>query len=341
MAEAGVLVRNGAALEAAARIRVMVVDKTGTLTEGRPSVAAIIPAPGWDELGVLRLAAGAEALSEHPLAGAVLAGARVRNVVVPPADALEAVAGSGLRATIEGRHVRVGNADFLAGAGVDLHPLGASANAAAAAGHTLLYVAVEGALAGAIAVSDSLKPAAKPAVAALQALGIEVVLVTGDEERAARAVARALGIERVLASVLPGDKAQRVRELQAAGTIVGMAGDGINDAPALAQADVGFAIGSGTDVAIEAADVVLVGGRLGALPAAVRASRATLRNIKQNLLGAFLYNVLAIAVASGMLVPLLGPGWFLTPLVAGAAMALSSITVVTNALRLRQLPLAG
>jgi Cu+-exporting ATPase len=191
-----------------------------------------------------------------------------------------------------------------------------------------------------VGVADTVKPEAANVVADLRALGLEVVMITGDDARAAQAVAREVGITRVLAQVLPGDKAERIRELQAGGAVVGMVGDGINDAPALAQADVGFAIGSGTDVAIEAADVTLLGGRLDALPAAIRISRATLRNIKQNLAGAFAYNLVAVVIATGVLVPLLGPGWFLSPLIAGGAMSASSITVVGNALRLRRAPLA-
>jgi Cu+-exporting ATPase len=340
MAESGILVRSGQALETAAQIRVMVLDKTGTLTHGRPRLTDAVPAPGWAVEEALRLAAGAEALSEHPLATAVVSGARERGLDPPPAGHLEAVAGQGARAEVEGRRVVVGSRAFLQAEGIATTPLEAAADGLAAQGRTLVYLAVDGALAGVLGVADSTRPEAKLAVARLKALGIEPVMITGDDRRAAHAVARELGIARVEAQVLPGDKAARVRELQAGGVVVGMVGDGINDAPALAQADVGFAIGSGTDVAIEAADVILVGGRLQALPAAVRASRATLRNIRQNLLGAFLYNSIAVVIATGALVPILGPSWILTPLLAGAAMSMSSLTVVTNALRLRRVRLS-
>jgi Cu+-exporting ATPase len=244
-------------------------------------------------------------------------------------------------ATVTGRRVLVGSRALLEAEGVATEVLETDAACLAARGRTLLYVAVDGALAGLLAVADTVKPEAREVVARLRSLGMDVVMLTGDERRAAEAVAREVGIDRVLAQVLPGDKAATVRELQAGGAVVGMVGDGINDAPALAQADVGFAMGSGTDVAIEAADVLVVGGRLRALPAAILASRATLRNIRQNLAGAFAYNVLAVGIATGVLVPVLGPGWFLSPLIAGAAMSLSSITVVGNALRLKRLPVAG
>ncbi len=337
LAEAGVLVRDGQALETAARLRTIVFDKTGTLTRGRPTVAAIAPSGEWTERELLRVAAGVEALSEHPLAAAVVAAATARGISPAPAHAFEAVAGRGVRAAVEGREVRIGSSAFLVESGIavgddpGLHVPGA----------TRLAIAVDGAYAGGIAVADEVRPDAGQAIAALRRLGVEPVLMTGDAEPTARAVAAAVGIDRVLAHVLPGDKAARIRELQAGGAAVGMVGDGINDAPALAQADVGFALGSGTDVAIEAADVTLVGGRLASLPAAVRASRATLRNIGQNLFGAFVYNVVAILIATGAFVPLLGPRWLLSPIVAGAAMALSSVTVVANALRLRRAPLGG
>jgi Cu+-exporting ATPase len=339
MAEAGILVRSGEALETSARIDVMVFDKTGTLTVGRPELVDVVPAPGRDANELLRLAASAESLSEHPLATAIVKGARERGIAAVPADDLEAVAGRGVRASLLGRALRVGSRSFLEAEGIATSALAEAAAKHSAEGKTLAYVAEAGALVGLLTVADSVREQARGAVAQLFAMGIDVVMLTGDEPASAEAVARSVGIQRVLARVLPGDKAARVRELQAQGRVVGMVGDGINDAPALAQADVGFAIGSGTDVAIEAADVTLVGGRLEALPVAVRASRATLRNIRQNLAGAFVYNVVAVAVATGALVPFLGPGWFLSPLIAGAAMSMSSITVVTNALRLARLSL--
>lgn len=339
MAESGILVRNAEALETAARIQVMVLDKTGTLTHGRPALTDVVTAPGYDEREVLRRAAAVEALSEHPLALAIVRGAEERGSDVPGAEAFEAVPGRGAWAKVQGRVVRVGSRRFLEEEGISLGELDQRAAILAQEGRTCVWVAEEREVMGLLAVADAVKDDAKAVVSALGRLGVDVVMLTGDEGQAAARVAHEVGIKRVLAQVLPGDKATRVGELQAAGQIVGMVGDGINDAPALAQADVGFAMGSGTDVAIEAADVTLVGGRLRALPAAVRASRATLRNIKQNLLGAFAYNVLAVGVATGLLVPLLGPSWFLSPVLAGAAMSLSSITVVGNALRLRRVPI--
>ncbi len=340
LAEAGVLVRNGEALETAARIQVMVLDKTGTVTHGKPALTDVVPGPGHDAAEVVSLAAAAEALSEHPLASAIVVGAKTRGVASIAAEGLEAVAGRGVRARAGGRTLRVGSRAFLEAEGIDPRALEPAADGLAGQGRTVVYVAADGVAVGLVAVADTVKPEAANVVAELRALGLEVVMITGDDARAAQAVAREVGITRVLAQVLPGDKAARIRELQANGAVVGMVGDGINDAPALAQGDVGFAIGSGTDVAIEAADVTLVGGRLGALPAAIRISRATLRNIKQNLAGAFAYNLVAVVIATGVLVPLLGPGWFLSPLIAGGAMSLSSITVVGNALRLRRAPLA-
>ncbi|HLA79998.1 MAG TPA: copper-translocating P-type ATPase [Vicinamibacteria bacterium] len=341
MAEAGILVRNGEALETAARLNVMVLDKTGTLTEGRPTLAAVVAAPGHEENEVLALTAAVEVLSEHPVAVAIAVGARQRGLSLPAAQGFQAMSGRGVLARVEGRRLLVGSHSFLAGEGVDLDSLAAAAEAWADQGRTVVFAAADGQALGALAVSDQVKPEAEQVVAHLRAMGCEPVMVTGDEARAARAVASAVGIEKVFASVLPGDKAARIRELQGQGKLVGMVGDGINDAPALAQADVGFAMGSGTDVAIEAADVTLLGGRLQAVPDAIAASRATLRNIKQNLLGAFFYNVLAVGIATGVLVPFLGPGWFLSPLLAGAAMSMSSVTVVSNALRLRRVPLRG
>jgi Cu+-exporting ATPase len=340
LAEAGVLVRNGEALETAARIQVMVLDKTGTVTHGKPALTDVVPAPGHDAAEVVSLAAAAEALSEHPLASAIVAGAKARGVASIAAEGLEAVAGRGVRARAGGRTLRVGSRAFLEAEGIDPRALEPAADGLAGQGRTVVYVAADGVAVGLVGVADTVKPEAANVVADLRALGLEVVMITGDDARAAQAVAREVGITRVLAQVLPGDKAERIRELQAGGAVVGMVGDGINDAPALAQADVGFAIGSGTDVAIEAADVTLLGGRLEALPAAIRISRATLRNIKQNLAGAFAYNLVAVVIATGVLVPLLGPGWFLSPLIAGGAMSASSITVVGNALRLRRAPLA-
>jgi Cu+-exporting ATPase len=336
LAEAGVLVKDAQALESAAGLQVMAFDKTGTLTVGRPAVLEVKAVPGFSEDDLCRLAASVEAHSEHPVATAIVAEARRRGLSPAPVQAFQAVAGRGAVASLAGVRVRVGSRRWLEEEGLDLGPLAEITAARMAAGATCVYVMEDARPAGAIVVGDALRDEAREVVRAVRALGLSTVLVTGDEEEAARAVAGRLGIERFFARVLPGDKAGRVRELQEGGVRVGMVGDGINDAPALAQADVGFAVGSGTDVAVEAADVTLVGGRLRALPAAVHVSRATVRNIRQNLFGAFFYNVLAVGLATGALVPLLGRGFFLTPLVAGAAMSMSSVTVVFNALRLRR-----
>jgi Cu+-exporting ATPase len=339
MAEAGILVRNGAVLESAARLQVVVFDKTGTLTVGKPAVVDVVPAAGRSQAELLRLGAAAESLSEHPLAVAVVKAAREDGIEVPEASSLHAVPGRGVRASVGGATVRAGSRAFLEGEGIDTAALATAAADLLSRGRTAVWVAEDRALAGLIGVADTPRDDARQVVARLKAAGVAVALISGDERAAAEAVAREVGIERVLAPVLPADKAEEVRRLQAGGRLVGMVGDGINDAPALAQADVGFALGTGTDVAMEAADVTLVGARLRSVPAAIEASRAILRNIRQNLVGAFAYNVAAIAIATGVLVPLLGPRFLLSPLLAGAAMSMSSFTVVTNALRLRRAPL--
>jgi Cu+-exporting ATPase len=317
----------------------VVFDKTGTLTLGKPAVVDVVPAGGRDAAELLRLGAGAESLSEHPLAVAVVKAARERGLQVPEAATLHAVPGRGVKAAVGAATVLAGSRAFLESEGIDPAPLGAAAADLASRGRTAVWVAEGGALLGLLGVTDPLREDSREVVARLRRDGLQVALLSGDERAAAEAVAREVGIERVLAPVLPADKVGEIRRLQAEGRLVGMVGDGINDAPALAQADVGFALGTGTDVAIEAADVTLVGARLVSVPAAIEASRATLRNIRQNLVGAFAYNVAALVLATGALVPLLGPRFLLSPLVAGAAMALSSFTVVTNALRLRRLPL--
>jgi P-type Cu+ transporter len=336
MAEAGVLVRNGDALQKSAEIDVLVLDKTGTITEGRPTLTHVIAVPPHREDEVLRFAGAVESLSEHPLAAAVLAGARERVVELVPAHDVEAVPGQGIRGRVQGAIVRVGSRAFLERERVKTSPFDTLRLPESG---TALHVAVDEDAIGVVVVADRVKGEAREVVERLRAEGIDVVLMTGDHRRLADSVAREVGITRVLAEVLPGDKAALIRELQSQGKTVAMVGDGINDAPALAQADVGFALGAGTDVAIEAADITLLGGRLSAIPRAIRGSRATLRNIRQNLVGAFAYNVAALVVATGLLVPLLGRTALLSPLLAGAAMSLSSITVVTNALRLRRLPL--
>ncbi|MEA2173150.1 MAG: P-type Cu+ transporter [Blastocatellia bacterium] len=343
-AENGVLIRNGEALEMASRLTIIVLDKTGTLTKGKPGLTDVIPLDNFDEAELLRLAAVADSRSEHPLAEAILNGARARGVNVFDPQSFNAIPGHGVEALIEGRRVLVGNSRLMLREGVLMSGFERDAGLLAEEGKTPVFVAVEGRPAGIIAVADTLKDDSIAAVRALQAMGMEVVMMTGDNERTAAAIARLAGIKRVLAEVLPEEKAREIEKLQheenAGGKragrrarLVGMVGDGINDAPALAQADVGFAIGTGTDVAIEAADVTLVGGSLRGVVYAVEVSRATLRNIKQNLFGAFIYNVLGIPIAAGLLYPVFGV--LLSPIIAGAAMAASSITVVTNANRLR------
>ncbi|HEX8337322.1 MAG TPA: heavy metal translocating P-type ATPase [Pyrinomonadaceae bacterium] len=343
-AEHGVLIRNGEALETASKLTTVVLDKTGTITKGKPELTDVLPFEGFGEEELLRLAAVADRRSEHPLAEAIVNGARARGAVLGEPEAFSAVPGHGVEATVEGRRVAVGNRKLLERGGVPFAEFEAGASRLADEGKTPMFVAIDGRPAGIVAVADTLKEDSVEAVRALRAMGIDVIMMTGDNERTAKAIARQAGIERVLAEVLPEEKAREVEKLQAEGLshkerggrgarLVGMVGDGINDAPALARADVGFAIGTGTDVAIEAADVTLVGGSLRGVVTAIEVSRATLRNIKQNLFGAFVYNVLGIPVAAGALFPLLG--LLLSPIIAGAAMAASSITVVTNANRLR------
>jgi Cu+-exporting ATPase len=342
-AEHGMLIRAAEALETASRLKVMVLDKTGTLTKGKPELADTVPLPGFTRDGILRLAAIADKWSEHPLAEAIVAGAKSLRIEPGDPESLQAIPGHGVEATVDGKKILVGNRRLMERAGVPFQAFEAAVTRLADEGKTPVLLAVDGKPAGLLVVADSLKDDSPRAVRALQRLGLEVVMITGDNRRTAQAIARKLGIDRVLAEVLPEEKARQIELLKAEGearrgsstkrALVGMAGDGINDAPAIAAADVGFAIGSGTDVAIEAAQITLVGGSLQGVVYAIEISRATLRNIKQNLLGAFLYNVIGIPIAAGVLYPVFGV--LLSPMVAGAAMALSSITVVTNANRLR------
>ncbi|MDQ3684639.1 MAG: heavy metal translocating P-type ATPase [Acidobacteriota bacterium] len=342
-AENGVLIRNGEALETASRLTTIVLDKTGTITKGKPELTVVLPIGNFTEDDLLRLAAVADKRSEHPLAEAIVAGARTRGIEVGEPQGFNAVPGHGVEATVDGKRVFVGNRKLMTRENVSLAEFEQAATRLADAGKTPMFVAVDSQPAGIIGVADTIKEDSVTAIRALQGMGLEVVMITGDNERTARAIARQVGIERVLADVLPEEKARQVEKLQAEGSsrshdggtvrLVGMVGDGINDAPALAQADIGFAIGTGTDVAIEAADVTLVGGSLRGVVTAIETSRATLRNIKQNLFGAFIYNVLGIPLAAGLLYPFFG--MLLSPIIAGAAMAASSITVVTNANRLR------
>jgi Cu+-exporting ATPase len=339
-AELGILVRDGAGLETAHRVDTVVLDKTGTVTAGKPGLSAVRCAPsgaaegGKGEERLLRYAASAERGSAHPLADAVVRGAEARGIALETPVAFASASGRGIRATVRGREVLVGNAAWLEEGGADPYGLLADAADLAESGATPVFVAIDGRGAGVLGVSDAVKPGAPKAIEALKAMGLEVVLLTGDNRRTARAVAREAGIDNVRAELLPEAKAAEVRALQAAGKVVAMVGDGINDAPALAQADVGMAIGTGTDIAIESGDIVLMGGELSGVATAIRLSHATIRNIRQNLFWAFAYNVLLIPVAAGALYPFFGI--LLNPVMAAAAMGLSSVTVVSNALRLRR-----
>jgi Cu+-exporting ATPase len=333
-AEQGILIRSGEALQRAGRLTTVVLDKTGTISRGIPSVTRVEATEGWDEAEVLQFAGSVEAASEHALAEAILAEVRRRGIALLPVEDFSAVAGKGVRGRVRVRQVLVGNAAFLREAGVANGDWLARAEALAAEASTPACVAIDGKAAALIAVSDPLKADARAAIRELRQRGLKVVMITGDHHATAKAVAERVGIDEFFAEVLPGEKALHVAQLQDAGEIVGMVGDGINDAPALARADVGFAIGSGTDVAIESADVTLIGGSLHSVVDAIRLSRATVRNIWQNLFGAFVYNSLGIPIAAGILYPV--TGLLLNPMVAGAAMALSSVTVVSNANRLRQ-----
>jgi P-type Cu+ transporter len=338
-ATAGVLVRDAEALEVLEKVDTLLVDKTGTLTEGRPWLTTVEAAPGFDEPLVLRLAAAAEKGSEHPLARAILEGAVARGAAAPDATDFRALAGRGISATVEGRAVGLGNEALLAELGVAAGALGVRAGQLRGAGHTVMFLVVDGRLAGLVGVADPIKPTTAGALRALRAEGLRIVMVTGDSRATAEAVARELGIEEVEAEVLPAQKHAVVERLRAAGRVVAMAGDGINDAPALAAAHVGIAMGSGTDVAMESAGIVLVKGDLRGIVRARRLSQATLRNIRQNLFFAFAYNTIGIPVAAGLLYPFFG--LLLSPMLASAAMSLSSVSVIANALRLRKARLEG
>lgn len=333
-AQAGILIRSAEALETAHKLDTIVLDKTGTVTAGKPVLTDVHTADGFGEGELLRLVAAAEADSEHPLAQAVVNGARERGVSWPAATGFDSVTGKGVQASVEGRPVLVGTARLLGDVGIDTSGLTALAAAFSAEGKTPVLAAVDGRPAGVLAVADTVKDDSAAAIAALRRLGIEVVILTGDNARTAAAIAEQVGVSRVLAEVLPEHKADEIRRLQGEGRTAGMVGDGINDAPALAAADVGLAIGTGTDVAIEAADVTLISGSLTGVVTAIRLSRATMRNIRQNLFCALIYNAVGVPVAAGVLYPLWGIR--LSPIIAAAAMALSSLSVVTNASRLRR-----
>ncbi|MEQ8498599.1 MAG: heavy metal translocating P-type ATPase [Sneathiellaceae bacterium] len=336
-AQAGVLVKDAAALERMEKVDTIVVDKTGTLTLGRPVLDRVLPADGFGEDELLALVAALERGSEHPLAAAILDGAQARGLSLPTATGTEAVTGKGIAGQVGGRRVAFGNARLMADAKVPVAAMEAAADRLRDAGATAMFVAVDGAPAGLIAVSDPPKENAAAAVKALRQAGLEVVMLTGDSRRTAEAVARTLGIDRVEAEVLPAEKQEVVKRLQAQGRVVAMAGDGVNDAPGLAQADVGIAMGTGTDVAIESAGITLLQGDLYGILHARQLSRATLRNIRQNLVFAFGYNSIGVPIAAGILFPAFG--LLLSPMIAALAMSLSSVSVIGNALRLRGLKL--
>jgi Cu+-exporting ATPase len=336
-AQLGVLIKDAASLELACRIRTIVLDKTGTITQGKPTVTDFVSlsSPMGSEIPLLLWAAAVENLSEHPLAEAVVnyAQAQSEGAPLPEVEQFQAIPGSGVQAIVENHLVQIGTGHWFEELAIDIEPLKDKAGRWEEEAKTVVFLAVDGQLAGLFAIADSLKPTSKKAIASLQKLGLEVVMLTGDNPRSARAIARSVGITRVLAQVRPEQKAQVIQQLQAEGKLVGMVGDGINDAPALAQADVGFALGTGTDVAIAASNITLITGDLQTIVAALRLSRATMNTINQNLFFAFAYNVAGIPIAAGILYPFFG--WLLNPMLAGAAMAFSSVSVVSNALRLR------
>jgi P-type Cu+ transporter len=332
-AQAGVLIKNAEALEAFERVDTLIVDKTGTLTVGKPQLATVLPEAGHDEAEILRLAASLERGSEHPLAEAIVRGAEARGLTLAKAEAFEAVTGMGVKGVVEGKAVALGNAKMLAQLGVEAPAATATANARRDEGETVMFVVVDGAIAGLVGVADPVKETTPQALKELHALGFRIVMATGDNERTARAIAGRLGIDDIRADVLPEDKARIIRDLQAEGRKVAMAGDGVNDAPALAQADVGIAMGTGADVAIESAGFTLVKGDLGGIVRARRLSLATMRNIRQNLFFAMIYNTAGVPIAAGLLYPFFG--LLISPMFAAAAMSLSSVSVIGNALRLR------
>ncbi|MEL6311334.1 MAG: heavy metal translocating P-type ATPase, partial [Pseudomonadota bacterium] len=332
-AEMGVLFRKGDALQILRDADVIALDKTGTLTQGRPSLTDLVAAPGFDEGEVLALVAAAETRSEHPIADAIVEAAHERDLKAVQATDFNAIAGLGITAKVGGHRLVIGADRMMAGKGISLGPLAEQGAALGRAGKTPLYAAVDGRIAAILAVADPIKTTTPAALEAMHALGLRVAMITGDNRGTAVAIAAELGIDEVVAEVLPEGKVEAIRRLRASGLKVAFVGDGINDAPALAEADVGIAIGTGTDVAIESADVVLMSGALTGVPKAIALSRATIRNIKQNLFWAFGYNALLIPVAAGALYPI--SGTMLSPVLAAGAMALSSVFVLSNALRLR------
>ena len=333
-ATAGVLFKNAEAIEVMRKVNTLVVDKTGTLTEGKPRLVSVTPTNGWEEHKLLRLAASLERASEHPLAAAIVSGAEERSVELTKVESFGSITGKGVRGKVDGQPVALGNRALLDELKIDAGGLVTKAEAFRSDGQTVMFVAVDGKLAGLVGVADPIKASTPEAIGQLHEEGIRIVMLTGDSHTTAEAVAKKLNIDEVVAEVLPDQKADAVKRFQTAGKIVAMAGDGINDAPALAQAQVGIAMGTGTDVAMKSAGVTLVKGDLRGIIRARRLSRATMRNIKQNLFWAFVYNALGVPVAAGILYPFFGI--LLSPIIAAAAMSFSSVSVVGNALRLRR-----
>jgi Cu+-exporting ATPase len=336
-ATAGVLVKNAEALEMLEKVNTLVVDKTGTLTEGKPGLASVIPAVGQDELELLRVSASIERGSEHPLASAIVAGAMERGVKVVTADLFESITGKGVRGTINGQSIVLGNAKFFDESKIVISAMTEQVDQLRKEGQTVMFVAIQGRLAGLLGVVDPIKESSADAIRLLHHDGVQIIMLTGDNRTTAEAVGRKLGIDRIEAEVLPEDKNRIISQLKREGRKVAMAGDGVNDAPALAQADVGIAMGTGTDVAMESAGVTLIKGDLRGVAKARVLSRGVMRNIRQNLFFAFIYNVLGIPIAAGVLYPFFG--LLLNPMIAAAAMSFSSVSVVGNALRLRQIRL--
>jgi Cu+-exporting ATPase len=332
-AQAGVLIKNAEALERFEKVDTLIVDKTGTLTEGKPKLVAVLPEKGHKEADVLRLAASLERGSEHPLAEAIVNGAEERKVKLVDVKDFEAVTGKGVKGKVDGHNIALGNAKMMADMGQDSGPLGSIADQRRDEGETVMFVMVDGAIAGLVSVADPVKETTPAALKALHELGFRIIMATGDNERTAKAVAGKLGIDEIRADVLPEDKARIIKELQEQGAKVAMAGDGVNDAPALAQADVGIAMGTGADVAIESAGFTLVKGNLDGIVRARRLVKATMRNIRQNLFFALIYNASGVPVAAGVLFPFFGI--LISPIFAAFAMSASSISVVLNALRLK------
>ena len=336
-AEYGILIRNGEALQKASQLQTIVFDKTGTITEGQPKVIEIIECDATDKKTIMQLAASIEKNSEHPLAQAIMDDAQDKNIVLDNVDHFEAIAGQGVVGHIQNQFILFGNKKLMHTHQIDITQWQEKAEGLAELGQTPMYLAKDKKLIGIISVADPIKTSVKSAINQFKKMGLTVVMLTGDNQKTAEAVAKQVGINQIRAEVLPAEKANTIKQLQALKKRVGMVGDGINDAPALMQADVGFAIGSGTDIAIESADVTLIKNSIADVYEAILISKATIRNIKQNLFGAFIYNVIGIPIAAGILYPI--TGMLLNPMIAGAAMAASSLTVVTNANRLRFLKL--